>query len=170
MIFDKRYFFSSSVKNKMLSQMLLLFSFFASYVSPELVAFFHVICFIKTGCFNCCLFFCLFLPFKYFVFCGKKWFSTKDISSLLLWGTKCCLRCYFFFFLDQLMCFIFRLLFFTSYVSPKVVAFFTSYVSTKLVASTFWCLVDSVVASVHQSSLVKWWLQSVLMNETWKMT
>ena len=78
--FRQKIFFASSVKNKMLSQMLLLFFFFTSYVSPKLVAFFHVICFIKTGCFNCCL----FLPFKYFVFCGKKWFSTKDIPSLLL--------------------------------------------------------------------------------------
>ena len=32
----------------------------------------------------------------------------------------------------------------------KLVAFFTSHVSSKLVASTFWCLVDSVVASVHK--------------------
>ena len=79
----------------MLSQMLLLFSFFASYVSPELVAFFHVICFIKTGCFNCCL----FLPFKYFVLCDKKWFSTKDVSSLLLRSTKCCLTCFIFWLL-----------------------------------------------------------------------
>ena len=139
MIFDKRYFFASSVKNKMLSQMLLLFSFFASYVSPELVAFFHVICFIKTGCFNCCL----FLPFKYFVFCGKKWFSTKDISSLLLWGTKCCLRCYFFFSLinsrvSSLGCFFSRHMFPQKWLlfSPHMfhqnwLLFFTSTITTK---------------------------------------
>ena len=198
MIFDKRYIFASSVKSKMLSQMLLLFSFFTSHISAKLVAFFHFIHIIKTGRFKYCLFspfkyfvFCgkkwfstkdifsllqwttkcclrcnfffpfsphmfpqnwllffmwyvssklaasivaFFLPFKYFVFCDKKWFSTKDISSLLLWGTKCCLRCYFFFSLDQLTCFIFRLLFFTSYVSPKVFAFSTSYVLSKMVA------------------------------------
>ena len=33
----------------------------------------------------------------------------------------------------------------------KQVAFFTSQVSQKLVDSTFWCLVDSVVASVHKN-------------------
>ena len=130
MILDKSYIFASSAKNKMLSQMLLLPSFFISYISPELVAFFHVIWFIKTGCFN----FCLFLPFKYFVFCGKKWFSTKDICSLLLWSTKRCLRCYFFFPLSTHVFHLNWLLFFTSCVSSKVVAFFISYVSSKMVA------------------------------------
>ena len=32
-----------------------------------------------------------FLAFKYFVFCGRKWSSTKDIFSLLQWNTICCL-------------------------------------------------------------------------------
>ena len=56
MIFDKRYFFASSVKNKILSQMLLLFSFFTSHISAKLVAFFHFIHIIKTGRFKYCLF------------------------------------------------------------------------------------------------------------------
>ena len=79
--------------------MLLLFSFFTSYISYKLSA-------------SNVAFFCLILPFKYFVFCGKKWFSTKDISSLLLWSTICCLRCCFFFS------------FITSCVSSKPIAFF----------------------------------------------
>ena len=79
--------------------MLLLFSFFTSYISYKLSA-------------SNVAFFCLILPFKYFVFCRKKWFSTKDISSLLLWSTICCLRCCFFFS------------FITSCVSSKPVAFF----------------------------------------------
>ena len=79
--------------------MLLLFSFFMSYISYKLSA-------------SNVAFFCLILPFKYFVFCRKKWFSTKDISSLLLWSTICCLRCCFFFS------------FITSCVSSKPVAFF----------------------------------------------
>ena len=131
MIFDKRYFFASSVKNKMLSQMLLHFSFFASYVSPELVAFFHVICFIKTGCFNCCLFFCLL---NILCFVAKNDFRQKIYLHFFCEVQNAVLDVTSFFFLDQLTCFIFRLLFFTSYVSPKVVAFFTSYVSSKLVA------------------------------------
>ena len=124
MIFDKRYIFASSVKSKMLSQMLLLFSFFTSHISAKLVAFFHFIHIIKTGRFK----YCLFLPFKYFVFCGKKWFSTKDIFSLLQWKTKCCLRCYFFFPFSPHMFPQNWLLFFMWYVSSKlaasIVAFF----------------------------------------------
>ena len=34
--------------------------------------------------------------------------------------------------------------------SQNWLLFFTSHVSSKLVASTFWCLVDSVVGSVHK--------------------
>ena len=81
---------------------------------------FHVIYFIQTVCFKCCL----ILPFKYFVFCRKIWFSTKDISSLLLWSTICCLRCCFFFPLSPHVFHLNRLLFFTSYVSPRSGCFF----------------------------------------------
>ena len=134
MIFDKRYFFASSVKNKMLSQMLLLFSFFASYVSPELVAFFHVICFIKTGCFKYCLFFAFFCLLSILCFVAKNDFRQKIYLHFFCEVQNAVLDVTSFFFLDQLTCFIFRLFFFTSYVSPKVVAFFTPYVSSKLVA------------------------------------
>ena len=47
----QKIFFASSVKYNMLPQTLPFFSFFASYVSSKLVVFFHVICFLRTGCF-----------------------------------------------------------------------------------------------------------------------
>ena len=134
MIFYKRYIFASSVKSKMLSQMLLLFSFFTSHISAKLVAFFHFIHIIKTGRFKDCL----FLPFKYFVFCGKKWFSTKDIFSLLQWKTKCCLRYYFFFPFSPHMFPQNWLLFFMWYVSSKLAAWIVAFFFAFQVFCVLW--------------------------------
>ena len=99
--------------------------------------FFHVICFIKTGCFKCCLFWLLsILCFVYIVA------SSVEYNGLL----------------QTLLFFSF----FASYVSSKVVVFFSrhmfpqnclflfmSYVSSKLVDSNVWCLVDSVVKQCY---------------------
>ena len=77
---------------------------------------------------NCLLqmlpFFALFCLLSILCFAVKKWFSTKDISSLLLWSTICCLRCCFFFPLSPHLFHLNRLLFFTSYVSPRSGCFF----------------------------------------------
>ena len=74
--------------------------------------------------------FCFLAFFKYFVFCGAKWFSTKDISSLPQWKARCCLRCYFFFPFSP------------HTFQQNWLPFFTSYISTKLAASNiaFFCL------------------------------
>ena len=61
MIFDKRYIFASSVKYKMLS-----------HVFHLLVAFFHVRCFLKSGCF-----FYLICFIKNGCFCFTSTITTK---------------------------------------------------------------------------------------------
>eukprot|EP00493_Phyllostaurus_siculus_P005011 UN05038 len=78
-------------------------SFFVSpHVSSKLVAFFHVIRFLRTGCFK----YCLFLPFTVSILC----FVVKnDVGQkiYLCFFSKmqhqCCLRSYFFSFI---ICFI----------------------------------------------------------------
>ena len=101
------------VKNYFRQKIYLRFCCEVPYAVSDVTSFFLFTSYIsyKLSASNVA-FFCLILPFKYFVFCRKIWFSTKDISSLLLWSTICCLRCCFFFS------------FITSCVSSKPVAFF----------------------------------------------
>ena len=88
--------------------------------------FFHVICFIKTGCFKCCLFW--LLSILCFV-------VNNDLRQ----------KIYFRFFseiqyaVSDVTSFF---PFFTSYVSSKLVAFFTSYVSLELVVFSIICICD----------------------------
>ena len=113
--------------------MLLLFSLFHVICFLRTGCFFHVICFIKTGGFKCCLF-CLLsilcfvvkndlrrkISFRFF---SKIQYAASDVTFFP---------------------------FFASYVSSEVVVFFTSYVSSKLVDSNVWCLVYSFVKQCHQ--------------------
>ena len=103
--------------------------------------FFHVICFIKTGCFKCCLFWLLSI----LCFVVKNDFRRK-ISFRFFSKIQYAVSDVTFFPFSPHMfrqnCLFF---FFTSYVSSEVVVFFMSYVSSKLVDSNVWCSVDSVV-------------------------
>ena len=113
------------VKNYFRQKIYLRFCFEVPYAVSDVTSFFLFTSYVsyKLSASNVA-FFCLILPFKYFVFCRKIWFSTKDISSLLLWSTICCLRCCFFFPLSPHVFHLNRLLFFTSYVSPRSGCFF----------------------------------------------
>ena len=108
MIFDKRYVFASSVKNKILSQMLLLFSFVTWCVSIRLL---FLVWYVSSKLSASIV--ALFCFLSIFVFCGKKLFSTKDISSALSVKYK---------MLSQMLLRFFPLI--NSRVSSKLVAFF----------------------------------------------
>ena len=124
-IFLPLKYFVFWVKNYFRQKIYLRFCFEVPYAVSDVTSFFLFTSYVsyKLSASNVA-FFCLILPFKYFVFCRKIWFSTKDISSLLLWSTICCLRCCFFFPLSPHVFHLNRLLFFTSYVSPRSGCFF----------------------------------------------